>query len=80
MTAGRDDIEAFIERWSPSGGGERSNCQMFLTELCALIGVAPPDPAVEADSENAYVFERKIPARRLDGPTTPNFIDLYKRG
>ncbi len=80
VTAGRDDIEAFIERWSPSGGGERSNCQMFLTELCALIEVAPPDPAVAAESENAYVFERKVPARRLDGSSTANFIDLYKRG
>ncbi len=80
MTAGRDDIEAFIERWSPSGGGERSNCQMFLTELCALIDVPPPDPVVEAERDNAYVFEHKVPARRLDGPTSANFIDLYKRG
>ncbi len=80
VTAGRDEIEAFIERWSPTGGGERSNCHMFLTELCALIDVPPPEPAVEAESENAYVFERKIPARRLDGPTTANYIDLYKRG
>ena len=73
-------VEAFIDRWGPTGGGERSNCQMFLTELCALIGVPGPDPAVETESENAYVFERKVPARRVDGPTTSNYIDLYKRG
>lgn len=53
---------------------------MFLTELCALIDVAGPDPAIENERENAYVFERKIPARRVDGPTTSNYIDLYKRG
>lgn len=73
-------IEAFIERWGPAGGGERSNYQMFLTELCDLIGVAKPEPAVELERQNAYVFERKVSARRLDGATSANFIDLYKRG
>ena len=73
-------MEAFIDRWGPAGGGERSNYQMFLTELCALIGAPTPEPATEDESRNAYVFERKVPARRIDGPTTANFIDLYKRG
>ena len=80
MAADTESVEAFIARWSPAGGGERSNYQMFLTELCDLIGVAKPEPAVEEEGRNAYVFERKVPARRLDGPTTANFIDLYKRG
>ena len=53
---------------------------MFLTELCGLIGASQPEPAVEDESRNAYIFERKVPARRLDGKTTTNFIDLYKRG
>src|SRR5690606_4827461 len=56
------------------------NCQMFMAELCRLLDVPEPEPAVEDESRNAYVFERKVPARRLDGPTTANFIDLYKRG
>ena len=73
-------VDAFIKRWSPTGGGERSNCQMFLTELCDLLDVPRPDPFVEIKSENAYVFERQIRARRIDGPTTNNYIDLYKRG
>jgi hypothetical protein len=80
VTAEPEQIEAFIERWGPAGGGERSNYQLFLTELCALLGVPGPEPAQEDESRNAYVFERKVPARRLDGPTTANFIDLYKRG
>ena len=80
MAVGSDKIEKFIKRWSPAGGGERSNYQMFLTELCALIDVQGPEPAVEDESRNAYVFERKVPARRLEGQTTANFIDLYKRG
>ena len=73
-------VDAFINRWSPTGGGERSNCQMFLTELCDLLDVPRPDPFVETKSENTYVFERQIRARRIDGPTTNNYIDLYKRG
>jgi hypothetical protein len=80
MTADAERIQAFVDRWGPAGGGERSNYQMFLTELCDLIGVPKPEPAVEEESRNAYVFERKVPARRLDGPSTANFIDLYKRG
>lgn len=80
MTTGAGEIEAFISRWSPTGGGERSNYQMFLTELCTLLDVPIPEPAVEDESQNAYVFERKVPARRIEGRTTANFIDLYKRG
>jgi len=80
VTADIKSIDDFIARWEPSGGGERSNCQMFLAELCRLLDVGEPEPAVEDESRNAYVFERKVPARRLEGPTTANFIDLYKRG
>ena len=75
-----ETIEAFIERWGKAGGAERANYQLFLTELCDLIGVAKPEPAVEEIRRNAYVFERRVPARKIDGATTANFIDLYKRG
>jgi len=74
------DVEAFLARWAGAGGGERSNYQLFLTELCQVIDVALPEPAVEDERQNAYVFERKVPHRRIDGPSTANFIDLYKRG
>ncbi len=53
---------------------------MFLTELCTLIGAPIPEPAVQIESQNKYVFERTVPARRIDGKTTTNYIDLYKRG
>ena len=64
MTANAQAIDDCIARWEPSGGGERSNCQMFLAELCRLLDVAEPEPAVEDESRNAYIFERKVPARR----------------
>ncbi|MEQ8603757.1 MAG: class I SAM-dependent DNA methyltransferase [Marivibrio sp.] len=71
---------AFIDKWAASDGGERSNYQLFLTELCALIGAPKPEAASADESRNAYVFERAVPNRRLDGPDSRNFIDLYKRG
>ena len=69
-------IADFISRWGPSGAAERSNYQLFLAELCDLLGVERPQPASETESDNAYVFEKRVPS-----PTgTTNAIDLYKRG
>jgi hypothetical protein len=74
------DIEVFIERWRSAGGGERSNYQLFLSELCVLLEAPGPNPAVEDERQNDYVFERKVLSHRMDGAVTTNFIDLYKRG
>ena len=38
-------IEAFIERWRDTGGKERANYQLFLTELCQLLDLPGPEPA-----------------------------------
>ncbi len=75
-----DPVQSFIERWSPSGGAERSNYQLFLTELCELLGVPGPNPSVPDNSENAYVFERSVTFINPEGPPSTKFIDLYKRG
>ena len=72
-------IQNFIARWQPSGGSERSNYQMFLTELCDVLEVDHPDPASVENAENAYVFERSVPLDNRDGTTTTGFVDLYKR-
>jgi hypothetical protein len=74
-------VEAFIKRWTArEGGAERANYQMFLTELCTLIGVDIPNPA-GADAElNDYVFERQVKFKMPDGQTFGGRIDLYKRG
>ena len=68
-------IQTFINRWQASGAAERANYQLFLAELCDVIGVAHPQPAVESPHENAYVFEKRVPSAH----GTTNFIDLYKR-
>lgn len=73
-------VGIFIERWQNSGAAERANCQSFLSELCTLLGVAPPDPALPDTRLNAYVFERDVVFHHGDGTTSTGRIDLYKRG
>jgi len=73
-------VQAFITRWSKSGGAERANYQLFLSELCDVLEVPRPEPTVEDDSRNAYVFERNVLFDNLDGTHSTRRIDLYKRG
>ncbi|WP_374728484.1 class I SAM-dependent DNA methyltransferase [Natronospira proteinivora] len=73
-------VEAFIERWRDTGGTERANYQLFLTELCALLGLPQPEPASDQTRENAYVFERRVTIRNPDGSENRGYIDLYRRG
>jgi hypothetical protein len=73
------DIASFIARWSSSGAAERANYQLFLSELCDLLGVARPDPTKPDDADNAYVFERSVTFHHPDGTTSTGRIDLYKR-
>ncbi len=54
------DPAAFIARWQKSGAAERANYQLFLSELCDLLGVPRPDPTTPDDAANAYVFERTV--------------------
>ena len=70
----------FIARWQNSGGAERANYALFLTQLCDLLGVPRPDPTKPEDAENAYVFERSVTFHHPDGTTSTGRIDLYKRG
>ncbi|MCL4264141.1 MAG: hypothetical protein KJ069_13040 [Anaerolineae bacterium] len=70
------DVDHFITRWQASGAAERANYQLFLTELCELLGVERPLPKTPHEQENAYVFEKVVPSPHA----TTNFIDLYKRG
>ncbi len=73
-------IDTFISAWQASGGAERANYQLFLTELCRQLDVPLPEPTKPDDGENAYVFERTVTLQHGDGTTSPNYIDLYKRG
>ena len=65
------DVQAFVERWENSGAAERANYQLFLSELCDVIGVPHPDPATPDRGANAYVFEREVTFRHGDGHQRP---------
>jgi len=67
---------AFIAKWAASGAAERANAQLFVAELCALLGVDAPQPKTPDEQANAYVFEKTIPG----AGGNKNFIDCYKRG
>ena len=69
----------FASRWLRSGGAERANYQAFLHELCALLGVKPPQPSGELASQDAYVYERAVTFQDGSKKSTGR-LDLYKRG
>ena len=75
----KDPIEEFIHRWQDISGLERANYQLFLTELCTLLGLKTPDPSSALTAENAYTFERRVTFQNRDGSERPGYIDLYKR-
>ena len=71
--------DAFIQRWQGNDGSEKANFQLFISELCALLGVAQPDPACKDNKQNAYVFERRVDLFKVDGSSNNGFIDCYRR-
>lgn len=73
-------VKDFIIRWEKSGGAERANYGIFLSELTDLLGVERPNPTTDDDREDAYVFERSVPNMAGGDTSAPCRIDLYKRG
>ncbi len=71
-------IDAFISKWSNSGGHERGAGQYFLLDFCRLLGLEEPSPPVAENALNDYTFERRVDRRKTDGTSSPNWIDLYK--
>ncbi|WP_137972024.1 DNA methyltransferase [Pseudomonas sp. F(2018)] len=74
-----EHLDTFLARWKNAGGSERANYQLFLTELCSLLGLPLPEPAGDDTRDNAYVFERRVVINQPDGSSNNGFIDLYKR-
>lgn len=72
------DIDAFIAKWSATGGAERANKDMFLIELCEVLDVPKPEP-LRNDGTDQYGFEYPVAMQVEDGSTIGR-IDLYKAG
>jgi hypothetical protein len=71
--------ENFIARWQRSSASERANYALFLSELCDFLDLPRPDPSQANEEANTYVIDKAVIFKNLDGSTTTNYIDLYKR-
>jgi hypothetical protein len=71
------EIEQFVARWEASGDAERANKDLFLSELCTILGVEQPHPKTGDPARDLYVFEKNV-AQAKAGGTTNTFGDLYK--
>jgi hypothetical protein len=70
-------IQAFVQKWKGSAGGERANKDAFLLDLCEALEIAPPGPK---DQSPGYCFEKDLKITHLDGSTSTGSIDLHKDG
>ena len=77
-TADLARVDAFVARWDRTAMAVRANAQSFLAELCDVLGVPRPDPAM--GGLGPYRFERNVTHYNDDGTTSAGFIDLYRRG
>jgi hypothetical protein len=71
--------EGFIHRWQQSSASERANYALFLSELCDFLDLPRPEPSQADEDANTYVIDKAVFFQELDGSTTTNFIDLYRR-
>jgi hypothetical protein len=75
----RQDVGNFITRWQQSSAAERANYALFLSELCDYLDLPRPDPSQADEDANSYVIDKAVFFQNLDGSSTTNYIDLYKR-
>jgi hypothetical protein len=73
-------VQDFIARWSASAAAERANKDLFLTELCDVLGVERPQPATGDADRDSYVFEKGALLLKDAQRTTTGHVDLYKAG
>lgn len=72
-------IDQLLSKWRSAGGAERANKDLFLSDLCDVLGVERPHPTTEDDERDTYVFEKSV-ARSREDRTSIGKIDLYRAG
>lgn len=68
-------LRALADRWAHAEPAERSNAQLYLTELAEALEVERPKP-----SGAGYEFEYPVRVVTRDGTETVKFADLFKDG
>lgn len=79
-TATTAAVVDFLCRREMSGAAERTNYQLFLSNLCDQLAVSRLEPTRLDAHDNKYAFERSVTCHHDDGRTGTGRIDLYKRG
>ena len=73
-------LDAFVNRWKPSGGGERANYALYLGELCRLLDLPEPEPSTADGDKDNYVYEKAVKFRDGSDRVSTGRIDLYRKG
>lgn len=73
-------IPGFIAKWRSSAAAERANKDLFLSDLCRVLGVPGPRPATGDPKRDLFVFEKGVRVSREGAAPTTKKIDLYKHG
>lgn len=72
------DVQGFIAKWQGiTGGAERANYGVFLTDFCTAMGLETPQPASKGELGD-YQFDGPLEGGSELG--NKGFMDLYKRG
>lgn len=67
-------LEDLAERWADADAGERSNAQLYITELCEALDVPGPQP-----KGSGYEFEFPVKVVEPDGTETTKPADLFRQ-
>lgn len=73
-------VDEFIAKWSKSEAAEQKNKDLFLIELCDLLGIGHPDAAGRIGAKDDFVFEKDVRIPDEGGTSSIGRIDLYKKG
>ncbi|MEO5728387.1 MAG: DNA methyltransferase, partial [Byssovorax sp.] len=69
-----DALRKLAAKWRDVPARERSNCGVYVGELCAALGVPGPSHA-----GSGYEYELPVKVVDLDGKESTKFVDLFKR-
>jgi hypothetical protein len=67
-------LDTLAVKWTGVKSAERSNYQLYLSDLCDALGVERPRPA-----GTGYCFEEPVQVINRDGTESWNYIDLWKK-
>ena len=76
---GNPNVKCLIAQWRDAVESELANTHRFINGLCEPVGVEPPHGSRTDDSQNDYVFERRVSQDNGDDSASFGRIDCYKR-